>query len=558
MPQKPIFTRYPLLSVPHAFLSNGQIRSSDDRVRRLYRTASAFAEQPRLWEGLFSLACLTTNEPAGEPVAERIRDALRDTNSGAFEGSAADQVCIARAALALFEYTADRAILKRLADWCRYYEVTWETQTEGSPILFQPADLMELLVRFYRASGIKSVLRLCARLRSEAFDWTTALNTFQQHIPLAPADGFYPETVFTRKPAEMDYDQRQLLINHAESLADGFRYALYCGLFSGNGQDLAACRTAWDYLKKHHRAVCGGTTSGPLLSGCGSDKPVSNLAAAAWTEAFAAQLLTEDSTWAADELIRIIFNSLSDCLEKEIPAACQYVNTVRSEDAQPSPAVLARICRAASAACRHAVSLTQDGFNINYLLPGKYALMYRKQPVILQTDRDRASMLCGEPFAATIRFYHPPTETAELSLNRGGRQIPVPERAESGSEGYFIRFREEWSDRDGFTLAQGQRLYTEETHHHGVCFFTRSTLLCAEADADSYAWAACGETRAEDGSFYAVMKKVPKWTLRDGVPEDIPVYPSVRGASSEIQLKPYHETGKRISMFPRTDQACLK
>ena len=54
------------------------------------------------------------------------------------------------------------------------------------------------------------------------------------------------------KPEEIDYEQKEKLINHAEMLADGVRYTLYAGLFSGNGQDLSAGKNAWSYLQKYH------------------------------------------------------------------------------------------------------------------------------------------------------------------------------------------------------------------------------------------------------------------------------------------------------------------
>ena len=70
-------------------------------------------------------------------------------------------------------------------------------------------------------------------------------------------------------------------------IADGIRYTLFAGLFSGHVRDLSSGKTIWEYLKKHHRAICGGTSSNPFLCGCGSDQPVDTLATAAWTEAFA-------------------------------------------------------------------------------------------------------------------------------------------------------------------------------------------------------------------------------------------------------------------------------
>ena len=184
MPQKSIFTRYPLLTVPHCFLSNGLIRTDDLKIRKLYQNTQAFPDAPSVWEGAFRLATLLSDHPLSEPVSGLITAALTETEDGAFKGGIEEQIAVARAGMALFEYNTDRMILKRIASWCRYLEIEWDQLFTAGKTLFVPADLMELLVNVYRVSGIKSVLRLCTKLRSAAFDWTTALHTIQQVIPL--------------------------------------------------------------------------------------------------------------------------------------------------------------------------------------------------------------------------------------------------------------------------------------------------------------------------------------------------------------------------------------
>ena len=119
-------------------------------------------------------------------------------------------------------------------------------------VLFRPADLMEFLVRFYRASGVKSALRLCARLRADSFDWTTALHTFQQSIPLTQNETEMPDLFFGIKPDMIEYDQKERLINHLELLADGVRYSVYAGIYSGHNRDLSAGQT----VDQQPGAVC--------------------------------------------------------------------------------------------------------------------------------------------------------------------------------------------------------------------------------------------------------------------------------------------------------------
>ena len=184
MPQKPVFSRAPILQMTGCGTANGTARSQDNRVKRLYQKADQWNAFPRMWEGLFRVACLIKNKPLEEPVTQRIYEAIHDTDDGSFAGSFDEQICTARALFAVFEYNTDKEILKRIAIWLRYLEVEFDKCTAESGVLYQPADLMELLVRYYLATGMKSVLRICSRLRAEAFDWTTSLHTFQQSIPI--------------------------------------------------------------------------------------------------------------------------------------------------------------------------------------------------------------------------------------------------------------------------------------------------------------------------------------------------------------------------------------
>ena len=137
------------MAVPHSFPAAGTVRASDDRINSLYQKASIYLEQPILWEGLFKIACLLTNKPADEPVAVRIINAYKESEDGAFRGSLSEQISIARASLALFEYNTDRSILVRLSSWLQYIEKEYDNLIMQDGVLFQPADLMEFLVRFY-------------------------------------------------------------------------------------------------------------------------------------------------------------------------------------------------------------------------------------------------------------------------------------------------------------------------------------------------------------------------------------------------------------------------
>ena len=351
-------------------------------IKNLYEASGRLIDNPYLWEGLFRIACLIKNKPMEEPVTALILNAVRDTENGSVEGCLSRQISVIRAAFAVYEYNTDRTLLQRFAVWCHYLEIEFEQLTKEDPeTLYKPADLMEFLVRFYQVTGLKAVLRICTRLRAAAFNWTSALHTFQQSIPVS-TDELHPVLPdLTAAPEDIDYDEKEKLINHAEILADGVRYSVFSGIFSGNGQDLAAGKVVWRYLRKHHHAICGGTTSNPYLCGNAPEQPISNCTMAAWVEAFASQLILEDSEWALNELIRIIFNGLEDCLNKETAGTIQKVNgsaDVHNQSEETS-ALYARLTRAAAAAYLHAVTLKEKGICVNYPVQGRFLLMIRKQ-----------------------------------------------------------------------------------------------------------------------------------------------------------------------------------
>ena len=560
MPLKPVFSRSPLMTVPHCFLSCGTVRTTDQRIRRLYQTAEQWTDRPELWEGLFRIACLIKNKPLDEPVSGLILYALKDSDDGAMQGTIEEQIHIVRAAYAVYEYNADRSILQRIALWLRYLEVEFDSLCQNSSLLFRPADLMELLVRFYLSTGSKAVLRLCSRLRAESFDWTTALHTLQHAIPFIQQNIQSEMTNYTGMPESLDYDSKLKLINHAEMLADGVRYTVYSGLFSGHAMDLSSGTTAWKHLSRHHRALCGGTTSNPFLSGCGSNQPVSNKTIAAWTEAFSSQLILHNSEWALDELIRIVFNGLEDCLERETVPQYQYVNILSSEE-KPSPdlsSLYARITRAVAAVYHHAVTLTEKGIRINYLIPGRFLLRIRKQTFVIQMNDHSFHFLCKSPFFAPVDLYISRLSSMEVHLVREGKTVIRRSRHKDPHAGFYLRNDGEWNDQDGFILFPDKRIIPEETHRQGVCYYFDNHLLSVSASAAEYGYSVYENPVFLDDKISVSLIVYPEWKLIGGIPEDIPVLPVTGNSPLCRFLSPYHENVSRITMFPRNRTVCLK
>lgn len=560
MPQKIIYTKYPLLSLTHGYVSCGLIRTEDSDVRRLYRNASAFIDDPAVWEGLFRLACMLTDNPLNEPVAARITAALRESGDGAFAGPVGEQIRIARAGMALFEYSTDRAILKRIGSWCRYLEIEWDHFFSSGRTVFSPADLMELLVCFYRASGIKPVLRLCTKLRASAFDWTSALHTVQQVIPLKNTGEDQISFVDQTGTDGLDYDKKQVLLNHAEMLADGVRYTLFAGMFSGNRQDLTAGKTAWLYLQKHYRALCGGTTAGPFLSGAGSNAGIHTMALCAWAEAFASQMLLQGSEWAVDEMVRLAFNGLSYCLKKEKLPRIQRVNQVFPDrNTEESAMGYARFTRAVAAVYSHAVALAENGVRINYPLSARYLLMIRKVPVMVQCTGDKVRFICKNAVPVQADVFCSGTETAEISLLAGDepKRIYTPS-ADTERAGQYIRAGELRCPEACICFEQAGKAVSEETHHRGICWFVRNRLMVYPCRDDDYSFASSGMPDFETGVPRVQLFRIDGWRQRSGEADDIPVLPSYYESRDTVALVPYDQADQKITMFPRINPVCFR
>ncbi len=549
-----------MLKTQYCAPSNGTIRSKDARVIRLYGNAEKWIDYPAVWEGLFRLACMVKTKPMNEPVAIKIYEALRTTDNGSFRGSVMEQICTARAAFAVFEYNTDKDILKRIAEWLRYLEVEFVDVSLQDNLLYQPADLMELLVQYYKATGMKSVLRLCARLRAEAFDWTTALHTFQQNISVRKKDIENTEIHIPCKPEDLEYDDKEKLINHTEMLADGMRYTAFSGMFSGHGQDLSSGFTLWDYLKKHHRALCGGTTANPYLCGSASDQPVSNIAMAAWIEAFGAQMYLPETDWAHEELIRIVYNELEDCLERADIPEYQLINTVSNKRTAPQNEMLlyARITRAVATAYRYAVMIKENGIIINYLLPGRYLIMNRKQPAVLHTDADSAVFQCRKPIEACVDIYVSGNETADISQIRQNSVTVYRQKRQEKNSGYYLRTDNEWHNGDGFRFEQNSSIIHEDTHHQGICFFVRNRLLSVSSDINHFAYAVCGMPENKNGEITIMLTETEKWKTAGDNPADIPVLPTDGRVHAAKTMTPYHLTECRTTMFPKAGNSCMK
>lgn len=563
MPQKAFLSRAPLVRPLHSALTNGTVRSDMNELHLLYRHLEGSIDHPVSWEGLFSLACLLKDRPAEEPVFRRIMDALAETEDGSLPGSFGEQLSAARAALSVYEYNTDRNVLKRLARWCRFTEAEWDAVSGHRMIRIQPADLMEFLIRFYLITGLKGVLRLCVRLRSAALDWTTILQQFRQRQPLdLPEMKEETAALFAAGDyRDIDFPSVQYLSNHAEILADSVRYTAYSALFSGNGQELTAGRKAWDFLSHAHSAVCGGTTANVFLGGDRTSQGIHTGAAAAWVEAMAAQAMISAEPWAMNELTVLVFNALSDCLRNPEGSGFRFVNIVSAASSargfdpeageRRNVVLLSRLARAASAAYRNAVTVSDSALFLNYLLPGRYSVSVSGSTLVIQADDHSAVFRTKSGVSVELNLFCSADETADILLKGAGNseQVSLSDRLVPGSGGR-IRISREWKNMDTILFRQGDRVIVRDIHHRGKAVFVRNRLMVLDVRDTDYRYALAGAPRFQDGKVFCPFRRLTRWPNSDGIPDDIPVLPAGTGEIHDIPLYPYAMTPCRISAFP--------
>ena len=543
-------------------LSRGLVRTEARELAELYQKLEKQVNDPVTWESLFSLACLITASPTECEAAKRIIHALEETDDGAFATGPDAQVPVARAAMALYEYTADKNILKRLAAWCRWLEADWDSVSNRRWIRVQSADLMEFLIRYYRVTGLKAVMRLCARLRSAAMDWTTILHSFQRRS-LTEREKLEQEAerfFSSEEMPEIDFFATQYLAGHAEILADGVRFTAFSAMYSGNGQEITAGEKGWEYLKKYHAAVCGGTTADIFLAGSGTDKGIHPAATAAWVEAFIAQIQLNATPRMMNELIRIVYNALEDCL-KHPDAAFRAVNiqnnqgTVRffdpEKDSGRETRVMARLARAAALTWQYAITITNEGIQLNYLLPGRYMISADNENVMLIAERDALHIRCRQAPDMTLNLFCAETETAEIALQQGKQPEMAAETDEiTGHGGGILKIKRTWENMDTLIFHQKEKIFTEETHHRGMYIMIRNRIMALNVQDGEYRYAISGAPFIQNGQAFVPVQRIARWPLRDGIPADIPVLPAGNGDIISAPLTPYADTPGRIAVFP--------
>ena len=568
MPLKPIYGKTPLTEMTTLMLRPGQVRMTDERLRELYALCRAHGEaRPALWESAFRLAAAVAEDVSKEPVAGWIASALeRQEDSGALPLPLMDALAVMRAAWAMYEASPERALLERLMGWCGWLSANWEEAEGCAELRVRPADLMGLLCGLYRVTGKKGLLKLCERLRYAGMDWSGILHTFAVQRPMRRVIGAaeLEEGLAAEDGSESGFYTRQYLTCHGETLADGARASLMSAVFSGNGPEATAAVVGWEKISRWHGAMCGGVTADETLGGASPSCAVDAACLGAWAEAFAAQLEADGACWACDALEQLTVNGLSAAVQEGQLIPFQRVNGLQEQcgtedcyrvhEAEEQEArALVRLARGWSAVAYAAMTVCPAGIHVNLYLPGSYAVKLAGETARLEiagaAGEYTVTLAVKQPVKATLSLMVPAwAENARIRVNGEG--------AKAGHPGSRLALERTWQSGDTVHVSLARTLRVKEGYHQSAAVFYGPELMAYPANEEA-AWAValCGAPVVRDGRVMAALARVSSWKAENGVPEDLPVRPKVKGAAFEAVLTPYAQTPCRVALLPRSAEA---
>ena len=556
MPLKPVFEKAPLLPLQQVRLSYGQVRCDNREVRELYDLCSRYFDVPAVFEGAFGLACLLTDNAYNEKITSVILESVHGIIHGETNMNYRDQIAVARAAMAVYEYSVRKEILADIMVWCSVLETEWEDLAADRDVRQHPADLMELLLRLYRITGKRVLLRMCTRLRSSGMDWSGILNTFNQPRPLKRSMTLaeIKDSMASEEYSEDKYYTRKYLSNDAVSLSDGMRFSICCALYSGSGQQTAAAEKGWQSISKQHGTVCGGTTADRLLEGNATHRGISAAAAGSWCEALCCAMLTEKRPWASDEVMKLALNAMPAAVRTGSVIPYQRVNDLREtpDDAgcfDPGQCdehmiqCIARLSRGYAVLYHSAVSATRGGLNINLPLDGKYAVSFDEQLCVLTIKKNIITLHSERNAQGQIGVTVSMNSDTDIHVN--------DETHYHAPRGNRIAIDREWNNGDTITIDMPLQLQAVETHHQGIAVYDGLRLLAYPAGVNDYAYAICGDPVRDNGKVCIPVRRVIGWNVNGNILPDVQVAPKTDGEIKNIVLVPYSETDQRISVFPK-------
>ena len=218
---------------------------------------------------------------------------------------------------ALYEAEAKKEDLTVLLRWFQWAAKQWDDIAADEYVRAFPADLLELLEKVYRITGIPAMLKLARTLPASTMNWSSVLTAPPIQTPVSKAVSAEElDAGLKKENGDLEgYYTRLALTTNAAALADGARAALARGWLSGSATEMNAAKTGWEKISRYHGAICGGLTANPMLAGGNPSTGIFNDTLGAWAEAFVCAGMGAHAVWAWDELERLVFNALPACVD---------------------------------------------------------------------------------------------------------------------------------------------------------------------------------------------------------------------------------------------------
>ena len=241
MPLKPVFDKAPLTMLTSQPLRAGQVRVNLPALTRLYAQVENRRE-PLLLEGAFRLACLVKADAMQSPAVTAIREAAAaQREDGSFALTIEDSVYVLRAVWALYEAEAKKEDLTVLLRWFHWAAKQWDDIAADEYVRAFPADLLELLEKVYRITGIPAMLKLARTLSASTMNWSGVLTATPIQTPVSKAVSAEElDAGLKKENGDLEgYYTRLALTTNAAALADGARAALARGCDVDKPRNLA-------------------------------------------------------------------------------------------------------------------------------------------------------------------------------------------------------------------------------------------------------------------------------------------------------------------------------
>ena len=230
----------------------------------------------------------------------------------------------------------------------------------------------------------------------------------------------------------------------------------------------------------------------------------------------------------------------------------QRVNSLAEQETQQGSfaLTLGRLARGYALAIQSAVTAWVDGFAVNMLIPGKYAVCDNKMVLTIdaQGERYAIKMHMKNDQKAFFHMRLPAWASSSEILVNGA---PTAEyRLVDGC----IGIERVWHDGDEIVAVLEQPVMRHSSAYHQATYLTRGPqVLALSADGD-WAYALCGNGKVTESGVTAPFAPIA-WKKGNNAPVDVPVLPELTGDIRALPLTPYADTPVRVALFPRGDKA---